>query len=107
MLEKQQTELDHSTVDNARGDDSSERREFRAGDVEPPPLSRRQRQVIGYVAQGYTDAEIARALILSPRTVRMHVDTARGKLGVSHRRQLAAAYRRRYPEDPLDALMDL
>ncbi len=80
----------------------------RAEDDEPPlRLSRRQRQVIGYVAQGYTDAEIARALTLSPRTVRMHVDTARGKLGVGHRRQLAAAYRRWYPEDLLDTLMDV
>ena len=36
-------------------------------------LTRRQRQILQLVAQGQTNAEIAEALVLSPRTVEMHV----------------------------------
>jgi DNA-binding NarL/FixJ family response regulator len=41
---------------------------FRSGD-----LTRRQREILQLVAEGQTNAEIARALVLSPRTVEMHV----------------------------------
>jgi len=41
---------------------------FRSGD-----LTRRQREILQLVGQGQTNAEIARALVLSPRTVEMHV----------------------------------
>ena len=41
---------------------------FRSGD-----LTRRQREILQLVAQGQTNVEIARALVLSPRTVEMHV----------------------------------
>jgi ATP/maltotriose-dependent transcriptional regulator MalT len=41
---------------------------FRSGD-----LTRRQREILQLVAQGQTNAEIARTLTLSPRTVEMHV----------------------------------
>ncbi|HEY7020958.1 MAG TPA: AAA family ATPase [Ktedonobacterales bacterium] len=41
---------------------------FRSGD-----LTRRQREILQLVAQGQTTAEIARQLVLSPRTVEMHV----------------------------------
>jgi DNA-binding CsgD family transcriptional regulator len=41
---------------------------FRSGD-----LTRRQREILQLVAQGQTSAEIARLLVLSPRTVEMHV----------------------------------
>jgi len=43
-------------------------RRFRSGD-----LTRRQREILQLVALGQTNAEIARALVLSPRTVEMHV----------------------------------
>ena len=36
-------------------------------------LTRRQREILQLVARGQTNAEIAHALILSPRTVEMHV----------------------------------
>jgi ATP/maltotriose-dependent transcriptional regulator MalT len=41
---------------------------IRSGD-----LTRRQREILQLVAQGQTSAEIARRLVLSPRTVEMHV----------------------------------
>jgi DNA-binding NarL/FixJ family response regulator len=41
---------------------------FRSGN-----LTRRQCEILQLVAQGQTNAEIARQLVLSPRTVEMHV----------------------------------
>jgi DNA-binding NarL/FixJ family response regulator len=43
-------------------------RRFRSGD-----LTRRQREILQLVARGQTNAEIARALVLSPRTVEMQI----------------------------------
>jgi DNA-binding NarL/FixJ family response regulator len=56
-------------------------------------LSRRQSEVLGYIVDGFSDNEIAERIGISPRTVRMHADALRGKLGVAHRRRLPAAYR--------------
>jgi DNA-binding NarL/FixJ family response regulator len=63
-----------------------------AGD--PIRLSARQSQVLAMIADGLTDTEAADRLGISPRTVRMHADTLRVKLGVARRRQLPLAYRR-------------
>lgn len=56
-------------------------------------LSPRQREVLPLLADGLTTAEIAAALGISPRTVRMHCDALKTKLGVTHRRQLLRVYR--------------
>jgi DNA-binding CsgD family transcriptional regulator len=61
----------------------------------------RQRQVIGLVAAGMTDNEIAIMLSISPRTVRMHCDTVRARLSVTRRRLIPLAYRQQTGEDPL------
>jgi DNA-binding CsgD family transcriptional regulator len=47
-----------------------------------------------------TDVEIAERLGISPRTVRMHCDALRVRLGVPHRRQIPYAYRRILGADP-------
>jgi DNA-binding CsgD family transcriptional regulator len=57
-------------------------------------LSIRQSQVLSLIVDGLTDAEAAALLGISPRTVRMHADVLRMKLGVSRRRQLPLAFRR-------------
>ncbi len=44
-------------------------------------LSRREREVLELVAQGFNDREIAEQLILSPHTVHRHVANIRDKLG--------------------------
>jgi DNA-binding NarL/FixJ family response regulator len=44
-----------------------------AGRFQSGDLTRRQREILQRVALGDTNAEIARALVLSPRTVEMHV----------------------------------
>jgi DNA-binding CsgD family transcriptional regulator len=64
-------------------------------------LSPRQRQVLSFVAAGLTGCEIARELGISPRTVRMHCDALRIKMGVPRRRLIPAAYRALTGEDPL------
>jgi DNA-binding CsgD family transcriptional regulator len=63
-------------------------------------LSSRQREVLVYVAAGRTNAEIARQLAISPRTVRMHCDVLKVKLGVPKRRLIPAAYRAITGMDP-------
>ena len=55
------------------------------------PLSERERQVLQLVADGLSDAEIARRLIVSPHTVHRHVANIRTKLHQPSR-AAAAAY---------------
>jgi DNA-binding CsgD family transcriptional regulator len=52
-------------------------------------LSPRELEVVRLVAAGQTNREIARALVLSPKTVARHVDSARRKLKVPSRTALA------------------
>jgi DNA-binding NarL/FixJ family response regulator len=58
-------------------------------------LTQRERQVLALVARGYRNNEIARRLVLSPGTVRKHLDNAYRELGVSNR---AAAVARAFPD---------
>jgi DNA-binding NarL/FixJ family response regulator len=48
-------------------------------------LSPREREVLGLVAQGKTNAEIALVLVLSEHTVHRHVSNILAKLGTSSR----------------------
>jgi len=51
-------------------------------------LTDREREVVGLVAQGLTNQEIADRLVLSPATARTHVSRAMVKLGARDRAQL-------------------
>jgi DNA-binding NarL/FixJ family response regulator len=62
----------------------------RSRQVVRPALSHRERQVLTLMAEGRTNGEIARALILAESTVKCHVSTAYSKLGVGSRREAAA-----------------
>jgi DNA-binding NarL/FixJ family response regulator len=53
-------------------------------------LSDREIEVARLVAQGHTNAEIARALFISPGTVKNHVAAIAGKLGARNRVGIAA-----------------
>lgn len=55
------------------------------GRPDKPRLSRRQGQILGFVAQGMTDKQVARELGLSPRTVEMHMALAMRALGCANR----------------------
>jgi DNA-binding NarL/FixJ family response regulator len=52
-------------------------------------LSAREREVLGLVARGYTNQQIARSLLISLSTVKKHVRSAISKFGVSDRTQAA------------------
>ena len=53
--------------------------------VLPASLTTRETEVLQLLATGLTNAEIARQLSLSPRTVDAHLTTIYGKLGVANR----------------------
>jgi DNA-binding CsgD family transcriptional regulator len=55
-------------------------------------LTRREREVLGWVARGKTNAEIAQLLWLAPSTVRKHLENVYAKLGVSTRTAAVARF---------------
>jgi DNA-binding CsgD family transcriptional regulator len=61
-----------------------------------PGLTRREQEVLGYLLTGATNAEIAKALVLSEKTVSVHVSNMLRKTGAANRVQLAALARRRH-----------
>lgn len=56
---------------------------------ETPALSQREKQVLGLVVLGYTNGEIASKLYLAESTVKSHLSSSFGKLGVRSRREAA------------------
>ena len=54
-------------------------------------LSAREREVLGLVAQGLSDAQIAERLVISPHTVHRHVANILAKLRLPTRAAAAAA----------------
>jgi DNA-binding NarL/FixJ family response regulator len=60
---------------------------FRGG---PSTLTRREQEVLGLVANGLTNGQIARQLSITEHTVKSHLTKILGKLGVDNRVQLAA-----------------
>jgi DNA-binding NarL/FixJ family response regulator len=63
------------------------------GDSPLGALSSRELQVLGNLADGLTDREIAEALVISPRTVESHVSSILRKLEVRNRAEAALRYR--------------
>jgi len=55
-----------------------------------PALTTRERDCLAFVADGYTDAQIAMLLDISESTVRFHLSNARTKLGAVNRTQAVA-----------------
>jgi DNA-binding NarL/FixJ family response regulator len=56
-----------------------------ASDPVFPELTEREREILGLIAQGETNAEIAHGLVLSPHTVRNHISNIFSKLQVADR----------------------
>jgi LuxR family maltose regulon positive regulatory protein len=54
------------------------------------PLTERERQILQLIAEGLTNKEVARELVLSVGTVKVHAHNIYGKLGVSGRTQAIA-----------------
>jgi DNA-binding NarL/FixJ family response regulator len=55
--------------------------------VEPPALSSREKQILGLVVMGYSNQEIAQQLFLAESTVKSHLSSVFGKLGVRSRNE--------------------
>ncbi|MCW2502349.1 MAG: putative transcriptional regulator, LuxR family protein [Actinomycetia bacterium] len=56
------------------------------------PLTRRERQIAGLVADGMSNRDIAAKLVIAPRTAEGHVENILVKLGFTSRAQIAAWY---------------
>ena len=62
--------------------------------VEPGNLTSRELEILGLLADGLSQGDIAERLCISPKTVGTHFEHILGKLGVHSRAQaVAAAYR--------------
>jgi DNA-binding NarL/FixJ family response regulator len=55
--------------------------------VEPAPLSAREKQILGLVVMGYMNSEIASQLFVAESTVKSHLSSVFGKLGVRSRNE--------------------
>jgi non-specific serine/threonine protein kinase len=80
-------------------------REHRVSPVEPRQadslLTPREREVAELVAQGMSSKDVAAKLVISRRTVDVHVEHIFGKLGFNSRTQIATwVAQRRAPESP-------
>jgi DNA-binding NarL/FixJ family response regulator len=62
--------------------------------VDLAALSARQREILGFVVEGLSNAEIARRLYLSESTVKQHLRGAYKLLGASNRTEAARLFRR-------------
>ena len=56
---------------------------------ERSPLSQREREIVGLVAQGFKNKEMAEKMFISEQTVKNHLHNIFDKLGVSDRLELA------------------
>lgn len=56
-------------------------------EIEPPALSTREKQILGLVVMGYMNGQIAQQLFLAESTVKSHLSSAFGKLGVRSRNE--------------------
>jgi DNA-binding NarL/FixJ family response regulator len=55
--------------------------------IAPPVLSNREKQILGLVVMGYMNSQIAAQLFLAESTVKSHLSSAFGKLGVRSRNE--------------------
>jgi DNA-binding NarL/FixJ family response regulator len=56
-------------------------------EIEPPVLSTREKQILGLVVMGYMNSQIAERLFVAESTVKSHLSSAFGKLGVRSRNE--------------------
>lgn len=89
VLERDLEDALRVTVDAVHAGQIAVARELKAH-VQSDPLSFRERQILGLVVLGFTNCEIATQLCLAESTIKSHLSTAFGKLGVRSRKEAAA-----------------
>jgi DNA-binding NarL/FixJ family response regulator len=82
LLARVRSALRHSSVPPSNGN---------KGDTAAETLTSREQEVLTLLARGLTQAEIARQLVISPKTVGGHIQRVLSKLGVHSRAQAVAA----------------
>lgn len=82
-------EMDGFTVPGLRNPDTYRKRKDRMT-TDSPLLSARELEILSRAAEGNTNDEIARALFISPETVKSHVRHILTKTGCSSRTQAVA-----------------
>jgi DNA-binding NarL/FixJ family response regulator len=82
LLARVRSALRHSSVAPSNGNKD---------DPAAETLTSREREVLTLLARGLTQAEIARQLVISPKTVGGHIQRVLTKLGVHSRAQAVAA----------------
>ena len=88
-------------VDDVQQRPAPPEREERPRDRLVQSLTARELEVLGFVARGYTNRQIANELVISVGTVKNHVEHIIAKLGVSDRTQAAVqAYEMRIIRPP-------
>ncbi len=82
----------------AGGDLATQDVQGRRSSKQQPRLTDREREVIGLLAKDKSRREIAETLVIDPKTVKSHIDSAKSKLGVSRQEEAVAAYMENHPE---------
>lgn len=67
----------------------SERGEFRSSQLAEAGLTRRESDILAFLAEGFSNREISKALFLSEKTVKAHLAAIFRKLGVTNRTKAA------------------
>jgi DNA-binding CsgD family transcriptional regulator len=67
-------------------------------EADDSPLTPRELEIVGPVAGGLTNQQIATRLGRSTRTVEAHLENARGKLGLNSRSAISAWFARRHSQ---------
>jgi DNA-binding NarL/FixJ family response regulator len=75
--------------------DRSARRRTTSGQGPEAQLTSREWQILDLLRRGLSTSEIARRLVLSPVTVRTHVNSILKKLGIRNREDLVREFRER------------
>ena len=75
----------HSHLGTGTGDVASAPPAKAGAPTYPDDLSAREVEVLRLLSQGWSDAQIAQHLVISPRTVNRHTTSIYSKIGVSSR----------------------